>query len=111
MSSNEYKECKICGRTNGNFKIHRHHINYNHGDNRPENLIYLCASCHKRVHQYVRRHNKELITLVKQFGFFECNDMHHVPEAQALFKKLVVKCKVGVLDYLAERFYRVNKEE
>ena len=40
------KKCSICGieRIHGNF--HVHHINGDHNDNRPENLIVVCRDCH-----------------------------------------------------------------
>lgn len=35
------------GRSGHNF--HVHHINYNHDDTRPDNLVTLCTSCHART--------------------------------------------------------------
>lgn len=39
--------CEICGSTND---VEVHHIDKNHNNNNPENLISLCSSCHTRVH-------------------------------------------------------------
>ena len=39
--------CEICGSTDD---IEVHHIDKNHNNNNPENLISLCSSCHTRVH-------------------------------------------------------------
>ena len=41
------KICSKCGSWN---RLEVHHINGNHGDNRPENLRWLCHECHVRVH-------------------------------------------------------------
>lgn len=41
-------KCKIC---NGTIFIpHVHHINGNHSDNRMENLLVVCPSCHCKIH-------------------------------------------------------------
>jgi hypothetical protein len=44
--------CVKCGEIGGRWgeQFHTHHINTDHTDNRPENLITICASCHKREH-------------------------------------------------------------
>lgn len=39
--------CEICGST---VDVEVHHIDKNHNNNNPENLISLCSSCHTRVH-------------------------------------------------------------
>lgn len=39
--------CSICG-TNENLEVH--HIDKNHNNNVPDNLMTLCSSCHQRVH-------------------------------------------------------------
>lgn len=39
--------CTQCGTTDA---IQVHHINYNHFDNRVENLVVLCSKCHIRLH-------------------------------------------------------------
>jgi len=35
--------------------LHRHHLNHDHGDNRPENIVDAHPSCHLRYHSRVRR--------------------------------------------------------
>jgi len=43
----DYK-CQECGyqQVDIGYKLHCHHIDYNKKNNRPENLISLCRSCH-----------------------------------------------------------------
>lgn len=40
--------CNVCG-SGENLLVH--HLNGDRGDNRLENLVPLCQSCHKRVHR------------------------------------------------------------
>ena len=40
--------CRDCG---GKLNLAIHHENYDHYDDRPENLIVLCVSCHSRTHK------------------------------------------------------------
>jgi len=42
--------CKKCKSQND---LCLHHINWNDEDNRPENLIILCRSCHRKVHAFI----------------------------------------------------------
>ena len=43
-------ECQMCGRTN---RLHVHHIVYKNLGNEPlSDLVTLCSSCHKKVHNY-----------------------------------------------------------
>jgi hypothetical protein len=54
----ELKECETCKR---HFvKLDIHHINGNHKDNREENRINICRSCHTSIHKNVScRKNRE----------------------------------------------------
>lgn len=45
--------CEICGKNNCRLEIH--HENGNHGDNRFENLMTICISCHKKAHYLMGR--------------------------------------------------------
>lgn len=52
--------CLICKIDNKTLKklgyfIVKHHINLNHNDNRKENVIYLCPSCHFIIHKQIKR--------------------------------------------------------
>lgn len=46
------QKCSMCGST---AKLHVHHVNGDHKDNRLENLIWLCPRCHNNeAHDYER---------------------------------------------------------
>jgi hypothetical protein len=45
-------QCQLCGQLQNGKRLDVHHINYNKNDNRPENLISLCAKCHTDTGQY-----------------------------------------------------------
>jgi 5-methylcytosine-specific restriction endonuclease McrA len=38
--------------------LHVHHLNGNPADNRPDNLITLCAHCHMLMHKHEKRKPK-----------------------------------------------------
>jgi len=41
------KECEFCSSTN---HLVAHHRNRNQSDNRPENILTVCSTCHNRIH-------------------------------------------------------------
>ena len=43
--------CQLCGEHILNFRAHVHHINKNSLDDRLENLVSLCPSCHDKAHR------------------------------------------------------------
>lgn len=45
-------KCKICGSEND---IHKHHIQYH-----PEKLIFVCRSCHSKIHHSKKHKEQEL---------------------------------------------------
>ena len=47
-NSKNYQKCKICKRNY--IMLHVHHINKNRKDNRKENLLEICTSCHSFIH-------------------------------------------------------------
>ena len=49
--------CQVCGSKD---KTRIHHINFNHYDNRLENLCVLCVNCHAKIHSILY---KEIIKL------------------------------------------------
>lgn len=57
------KKCIICGEEN---VISVHHLNENHDDNRPENLVPLCPThhqyCHSRFYHLVEQKIQEYMT-------------------------------------------------
>ncbi len=54
--------CAICGKVG---KMDIHHINEDWQDNRPENLVVLCRSCHMKIHKTKR---SELWTRARRTG-------------------------------------------
>lgn len=55
-------KCEKCGRSEWEGRlipIELHHKNFNHNDNRLENLQILCANCHSLAHDYCNTKNKE----------------------------------------------------
>jgi hypothetical protein len=44
------RTCVKCGIDDINGVIHEHHKNGDHGDDRPENKMDLCANCHMSLH-------------------------------------------------------------
>lgn len=43
--------CVVCSVTESKTKLCVHHRNMNRSDNRDENLVTLCLSCHQRLHR------------------------------------------------------------
>jgi len=44
----DYKMCEVCDRTF--LKLHLHHKNGIHSDNRINNRIFVCSNCHRAIH-------------------------------------------------------------
>jgi hypothetical protein len=55
------KECVVCGE---NKIVSVHHINENHDDNRPENLIPLCPTHHQYVHS---RFKNDVLPIIESY--------------------------------------------
>lgn len=43
-------KCRICGNDNVESKLNVHHIDYDRGNNKLNNLVTLCVVCHRAVH-------------------------------------------------------------
>lgn len=52
---------KLCVSCQSNEKLHIHHIDRNYKNNESENLIFLCASCHLKLHH--REDKKDCVCL------------------------------------------------
>lgn len=51
LALREYgNKCQNCGKIGKGHDIHVHHIDKNQNNNKIENLIVLCAECHKSKH-------------------------------------------------------------
>lgn len=46
--------CSICGEPYKPRMIHIHHIDTDHNNNDPDNLVPLCVRCHKLVHELIK---------------------------------------------------------
>jgi len=43
-------KCSICGYDKHKGSLHIHHIDHNHENDNPDNLIVMCANCHMQHH-------------------------------------------------------------
>ncbi len=51
----KYRKCLFCS---SKINIHCHHLTYEHfGDERDNEIIFLCKKCHDNVHEYSRKYN------------------------------------------------------
>lgn len=69
--STKNKKCSLCGETK---KIDSHHKDGNKNNNKKENWIFVCRSCHLRIHKLSERCLIELQTsyeLIKKFKLYE----------------------------------------
>lgn len=55
------RKCLVCGEIN---VVAAHHLNENHNDNRPENLVPLCPTHHQYMHS---RHKEKIIDKVEAY--------------------------------------------
>ncbi len=53
MSFEKQPACARCGYDEYTGSLHVHHVDTDRGDNRPENLVTLCANCHMALHRGV----------------------------------------------------------
>lgn len=52
--------CELCGKVPPNLRqLHVHHKNGDWGDNRPENYMTLCMSCHMKQHKSQKRESSK----------------------------------------------------
>lgn len=60
------KECYICSSQELPNNLHIHHIDWNHNNNTPDNVVVLCQRCHVIIHRthYVSR--DEMLELKKK---------------------------------------------
>ncbi|MEK6850613.1 MAG: hypothetical protein AABX85_03490 [Nanoarchaeota archaeon] len=58
------KKCIIC---NFDKIIEIHHLDHNHQNNFPQNLVGLCPNCHKLLHS--QKYQKEIFNNLKAKGF------------------------------------------
>lgn len=51
------KECSFCGSVK---RVHVHHKNKNRKDNSQGNLMYLCLSCHTKLHHFLKKYHERV---------------------------------------------------
>lgn len=56
------KKCKLCG-IEDNRVLAVHHIDYDHSNNKIDNLAYLCHNCHQLVH-LDKKENLKFLSIV-----------------------------------------------
>lgn len=76
------QECSVCGICEESRKINIHHIDRNRKNNKSENLISLCVSCHNTCHRFIKEGlpNVESLELTKRLGRIyqdECSSYFH----------------------------------
>jgi hypothetical protein len=42
-------KCFVCERMV--TRLHGHHVNWDHRDNRPGNVVSVCGTCHRIIHE------------------------------------------------------------
>ncbi|MFC1995596.1 HNH endonuclease signature motif containing protein [Chloroflexota bacterium] len=60
------KECFICGSEESQENLHSHHIDWNHNNNDPDNVVALCKRCHIIIHQTGYASKNEMFELRKK---------------------------------------------
>lgn len=61
-SMTDHSQCRHCGSRN---KVAVHHIDGDHYNNVPENLVALCTSCHVSGHKAGEKHHNARLTAVE----------------------------------------------
>jgi len=67
-------QCALCGVHYNNYsgKFHLHHIDYNKRNNNPDNLVWLCNSCHSKTNCKNTEYFIELLTERKKRYAGDC---------------------------------------
>jgi hypothetical protein len=52
---NNKKRCGFCGHIGVPASLEIHHIDGNHENNNPDNLLVLCVNCHREAHHKQKR--------------------------------------------------------
>ena len=83
------EKCAVCGRTKGQTKrLERHHRDGNIYNNSPENVLILCALCHKAAespHRTIKRVTPDIIESIELVGVEDTYDI----EMEAPFHNFV----------------------
>ena len=97
-----YQGDRICIDCGSKENIHIHHKNQNISDNRPENLVALCKSCHSRLHTLKENNTAWNGGQVKKICK-QCNKEYYVHPYQKEGKRESKYCSMNCyLDYSKE---------
>lgn len=66
---------KICSKCGSAKNLLVHHKNYDHGDNRLENLEIVCKSCHEKTHNKAKNFTHNVFWTEKDIAFLKANYM------------------------------------
>lgn len=81
------EKCECCGLSEWmgqKIPLELHHVNFNHNDNRLENLKILCSNCHSIAHDYCNtKHNKEL--------FIDTDALNNLNTSNEIDKQYIIK--------------------
>lgn len=88
IAINSRKPCEMCGTEyDGDTRFEMHHINEDRTNNSPENLEWLCVSCHKKTHYKMGRNRKgsngyELLTTrISSITYIGIEDVYDIEMA------------------------------
>ena len=60
------EKCFICDFEEIPKDLHKHHVDWNHNNNAPENIVILCKRCHVIIHQTHYVSKDEMLELRKK---------------------------------------------
>lgn len=94
-------ECLRCGYNEFPSSLHKHHIDLNHNNNNPQNIIILCSNCHFGIH-----HNKWSI---KELGYPIIKEIKTVKKRKPSLKIVNMKLRDEIKD-LNNEIIELNNE-
>jgi len=59
-------KCFICDSQEAKENLHKHHVDWNHNNNDPNNIVVLCKRCHNIIHQTHYVSKDEMLELKKK---------------------------------------------
>lgn len=105
----EYK-CEQCGITEWNGKYIRlevHHIDGNHSNNKPENLMLLCPNCHSQTKNYRNRGTTRWLTKEQVIDLI----INELPKYHGDIKEMLSYVKVKNKSFVLEVYIDLIKNK